>query len=158
MLQACGNTPIFVIPESAFVQAQFRWTGRTESSLRPQGGMELFARVSHSFREAAERDHDKIALTLGWCNLGLEPDRDRSVSSAARGKRLRPSVEPLLSLSDAPCVAVGDTSGSHAVPDSACDSPPRNWRFRQKPISNNGSRRTATVRNEPVLRWRARTA
>src|SRR5579864_7934949 len=97
----------FVISESAFVQAQFRCTGRTESSLRPQRGKELFARVSHSFRAPAERDHDKIALTLGWCNLGPAPDLDRSVSAAARGRRLRPDAAPLLqSLWDVLCADV----------------------------------------------------
>src|SRR5258708_19234405 len=58
--------------------------------------MELFAGVSHSFRDPIEWDHDKIALTPGWSDLDQNCDLETSVCRAAHGKRLRLDAAPRL--------------------------------------------------------------
>src|SRR5260370_42256657 len=122
--------------------------------------MELLAGVSHSLRDLIELDHDKIALTPGWSVLDQNWDLDTSVCRAAHGRRLRLDAAPRLqSLWGALSFgAAAGTTGGHAAPGSAGDSPPPNGPLRQRPISNSGSRRPATVRNELFLRWRARAA
>src|SRR6266478_2591379 len=48
--------------------------------------------VSHSFCDPIERDHDDIALTLGWSDLDQDSDPDTSVCLAAHGRQLRPDA------------------------------------------------------------------